>query len=117
MFRGNFISALLQNLSGLHRPEQQIKFVKINADLVGKAPHSRLGFQIAASRSRWFRRINHAQFGQTPHDVLVQNRITFEANVSEKVTRLFVAKAFDTALAGQPITSLYRIMKALELLA
>src|SRR6476659_342891 len=49
--------------------------------------------------------------------MLVENTVSWQATVAQEVTRLFVSESLDSFFPCQPIATLNRICKALELLA
>src|ERR1044072_606273 len=100
---------LLEDFSRLHGPENQIELVKIDADVASKPNQLLLNFEILPSRRRWFGLIDHTDFSQTSHHVLIKNRVAFHADVAQEVTGFLVTQSFDLLFLGQPIAPLERI--------
>src|SRR5437763_12035337 len=105
---------LLENLTGFHRPKHQVKFVKINSNLSGEFSQARLGLHVVLTAGWGLRRLNHAHLCQTSNHVLVQDAVSFEAYVSQKVARLFVAESFDARVLREPIATFRPVTKAFQ---
>src|SRR5215204_5242375 len=100
---------LLQDFSCLHGPENQIELVEIDSDVASEPNQLPLNFQILLSRRRWPGCVDHSDFSQTTHHVLIKNRVALHADVSQKVTGFLVAQTFDLLFLSQPIATFERI--------
>src|SRR5829696_4751726 len=81
---------LLQDFSCLHGPENQIKLIEIYTDVASEPNQLLLNFEILPSCRRWFGCIDHSDFSQTSHHVLIKYRVTFHADVSQEVAGFLV---------------------------
>src|SRR2546430_11497481 len=108
---------LLEILAGFHRPKHQVKFVKINPDFIGEFSHAPLGLQVVLAAGRGLRRLNHAHLCQTSNDVLVQDAVSFEAYVSQKVARPFLSQTFYAPGLSGPIPTVSTVTEDLQTFA
>src|SRR2546423_15272577 len=99
-------SSLLQNLSRLHRPEHEVEFVEVNAEVSREAAQALLRGEVARARRRRLRRFDDADFGEAAQDVLVEYRVAAQAHVAKEVARLFLAQPPDGTLPRAPVAAL-----------
>src|SRR2546423_14741216 len=81
-------SSLLQNLSRLHRPEHEVEFVEVNAEVSREAAQALFRGEVARARRRRLRRFDDADFGEAAQDVLVEYRVAAQAHVPKEVAPL-----------------------------
>ena len=96
---------LLQDLSCLHGPENQIELIEIYTDVPSETNKLLLNFEILPSGRRRLGCIDHSDFSQASHHVLIKYRVTFHTDVSEKVAGLFVTQSFDLLVLRQPVAT------------
>src|SRR5688500_17508222 len=109
--------SLFQDLSRLHRPENQVEFIEINSHAPCESPKALFGFKVPCTSGWRIRRVHNAELRETPHDMLVKNRVTLKANVAKKVAGFLITKSLDTWRSGQPVPARGRVAEALEPLA
>src|ERR1044071_8846267 len=102
-------SSLLQNLAGLHRPEDEVEFVEVYANVAGEVAQALLGGEVAGAGRGRLRRVDDAGLGQAAQDVLVKDRGAAEADVAREVARLFIPYPLDAAPPREPVAPLDRV--------
>src|SRR2546423_145299 len=110
-------SSLLEYLSRLHRPEHEVEFVEVNAEVSGEAAQALFRREVARPRRRRLRRFDDADFGEAAQDVLVKYRVAAQAHVPKEVARLLIAQALDALLAREPVAPLRGVSESFEPLA
>src|SRR2546421_7252628 len=110
-------SSLLEYLSRLHRPEHEVEFVEVNAEVSREAAQAFFRREVARARRRRLRRFDDADFGEAAQDVLVEYRVAAQAHVPKEVARLLVAQPLDSPLAPEPVAPLNRGSETFEALA
>src|ERR1043165_4104641 len=81
-----------QNLSRLHRPEHEVKFVEVYSYVAREASQAFLCRKVACARRGRLRRLDDAAFRETAEYVLVEYRVAAKADVAQEVARLLVAQ-------------------------
>src|ERR687889_237199 len=106
-----------QNLAGLQRPEDEVEFVEVDAEVVREAAQALLRREVAGARRGRLRRVDDSDFREATEYVLVEYRVAAVADVAQEVARLLVAQPLYLARAREPVAPLDGVSETFEPLA